>query len=774
MERIPEVKWEEIDSVNKEPETLAVAFELLFIKENLCSFDKVDESSIYYFSNRLMEVPPKEANEDLIDVFSWTLYVSTFFVLKKEYSTAYNVMEWFSVQLPLKWAAKNEINEGIYVYAAVLYSFAKSQVERLSKEDILYFAKLTFGKLDSSVHFSIELSFIERNWRAVLTTNEFFGWSFGVLAIFSEEIADVFDLPSETVLERYLDDYINMSSMLRLDESELLNSSLKSVYSKISNNLLENSVEFFKGTYEEPADFRRYFKTIKKSEVLDSEEQLLLLRKYLKIIMDIISKESSLLAFLKEIEKKKYLVPFLDFTSENDWAHRILNEMINLGTVESYRVALLVYNEWLKPSVKEWVKEEQPFPLAYIYHETNRSEEAIELYEKLYNKEPNNTSVINNLSILYSSYLKDYDAALALLEKGRTIDPYHENININIKSVKERIEKEKKRPQLMKERYYKKINKLQRSLLFAAYKLSGEEAVTDERLQAVTKLNDHRFFKQNIKVLIDLELISYDHSDGYELDKTVYEMVENYINPKIEREVVRASSNTYYRPIFFHDSEIRLYQALIELFPQQLVFPNMDLKAIIEVDKIKQHLDPDVLDYMFKAHVDFAIINNTTYLPILCIEKDSEFQDKGQAAENAAKKNLIFNTSGLPLIRVRFNSAMDPERLREEIKQATKEFLLLVQNEDDKNGILKEFDLKRFGIYTELPDDEELYEAWKEIVGVMLYDQTSRIELNRKDSILTITLSSSVEQVIDYGKESIKAKLYYKFPALNSVVFLFQ
>ena len=55
----------------------------------------------------------------------------------------------------------------------------------------------------------------------------------------------------------------------------------------------------------------------------------------------------------------------------------------------------------------------------------------------------------------------------------------------------------------------------------------------------------------------------------------------------MEREIVRASSNCFYRPIFYHESEIRLYQALIELFPQQLVFPNMDLKTVIDVEKVK-------------------------------------------------------------------------------------------------------------------------------------------------------------------------------------------
>lgn len=93
-----------------------------------------------------------------------------------------------------------------------------------------------------------------------------------------------------------------------------------------------------------------------------------------------------------------------------------------------------------------------------------------------------------------------------------------------------------------------------------------------------------------------------------------------------------------YRPIFYHESEINLYRVLLELFPQHFVFPNMDLKTIIEVEKIRDYISADYLDYLFKAHVDFAIIDTTSYLPILTFEKDSEYQDREPQKSNAIKK----------------------------------------------------------------------------------------------------------------------------------------
>jgi hypothetical protein len=199
----------------------------------------------------------------------------------------------------------------------------------------------------------------------------------------------------------------------------------------------------------------------------------------------------------------------------------------------------------------------------------------------------------------------------------------------------------------------------------------------------------------------------------------------------------------------------------------------MDLKTIIDVEKIKKYLDSDILDYFFKAHVDFAIIDTTTYFPIISYEKDSEYQDREPQKTNAIKKNTIFQTSGLPLIRLRYNSAMDYERLKEEIKQATKDFLLDVKAEREDNELLGQFDLKSFGIQEKLPSVADLSLVWEKVVGDIVAKKTENISLDEKQAILTITLSPEIKPIIELSKEALKTKIYQEIKELNQIIILF-
>lgn len=58
---------------------------------------------------------------------------------------------------------------------------------------------------------------------------------------------------------------------------------------------------------------------------------------------------------------------------------------------------------------------------------------------------------------------------------------------------------------------------------------------------------------------------------------------------------------------------------------------------------------------------------------------------------------------------------MDYERLKEEIKQATKEYILQISGSTDAETrrILESIDPKRFGIVTAQPLDDELKGVWE-------------------------------------------------------------
>lgn len=415
------------------------------------------------------------------------------------------------------------------------------------------------------------------------------------------------------------------------------------------------------------------------------------------------------------------------------------------------------------------------FEIAYSLHDGNKLDEAKVLYERLIQKDQTSGSIYNNLAVIYRNKDKNFDKALEYFEQAKRIDPeeelYQNNINVTIDLIK----KEKERPKKQIDNYFKKTDKKLKSICFTLFKLEDLEIVTTEDIENSTNFKGSYLIK-HLNELQSLDLIHNDKEKGWRLEEPIREKVESYVDPKLERQIIRNNKVVMYRPIFYHESEISLYRVLTELFPQHLVFPNMDLKTIIQVEKIREHLDHDHLDYMFKAHVDFAIIDTTTYFPILTFERDSDFQDREPNKVNALKKNLIFETSGLPLIRIRYNSAMDYERLKEEIKQSTKEFILEISGNTDSETrrILESINPARFGILKDIPTDEDLKNAWKNIVGHIIANHTRRIELDQIQFVLKVTLDEDVRQVLELGADGIKSKLYQAYPMLNSIQFYWE
>ncbi len=415
---------------------------------------------------------------------------------------------------------------------------------------------------------------------------------------------------------------------------------------------------------------------------------------------------------------------------------------------------------------------ENLFELAYSLKNENQTSEARRLYEALLLEEPNHDSALNNLAVIYRDVDKNYEKALVYFEQAANLNPSEEIYKNNIKKTMEIIKKEKEKPKRQIDNYFKQTDKQQKSICFTLYKLEDLDKVTTEDIEKVSSFKG-TYLNRHLAHLQKLELI-YNHPEkGWRLEEPIRENVASYVNPKLERQIIRNNQAILYRPIFYHESEINLYRVLLELFPQHFVFPNMDLKTIIEVEKIRDYINSDLLDYLFKAHVDFAIIDTTSYLPILTFEKDSEYQDREPQKSNALKKNAIFQASGLPLIRIRYNSAMDYERLKEEIKQATKEYILEISGSSDAEArrILASIDPKRFGVLTELPSDDELKETWEKLVGNVIVVHTTSLELDKEQCVLRVTIDESVKPVLEFGADSIKSTLYQQYPILNAVQF---
>ncbi|MDF2882759.1 MAG: hypothetical protein K0R54_3316, partial [Clostridiaceae bacterium] len=396
------------------------------------------------------------------------------------------------------------------------------------------------------------------------------------------------------------------------------------------------------------------------------------------------------------------------------------------------------------------------FQLAYSFNESGNKKIAKELYQDAIDGGSKSPAVYNNLGVIYDNE-GDIQRALEFFSKASELDPKDEISKNNKERTEKYIIETKKREQQLKNTYFKKVQKYHRVILFAIHRYSDE--VTDDVLHDIIK-QDKYMLKRNIKFLLDNDMLQLTQNGIYIINPIVEKLIDEYVNPTLEREIVKVDNSKFYRPIFYHESEISLYRVLIEL---HFIFPNMSLKTIFDIDKFRELIDQEVLSYLFKAHVDFVVVNTATYFPVLAFEKDSEYNDNEPSKTNNEYKNQIFKTGGIPMIRLRYNSGMDYERLKQEVKDATK--TLILEIESGKNysevDLLREVDKKKFGITNSSIDLKVVQKEWDNVVGSGIAIKSKVIDV--EDRILIIEISNDLKSIIEMSKENINRKMLEKF-----------
>ncbi len=433
----------------------------------------------------------------------------------------------------------------------------------------------------------------------------------------------------------------------------------------------------------------------------------------------------------------------------------------------------IISNYYLSNNSESWL-EVYYFEIAYSLNECRFVDEAKEVYEMLIKSSNTSSSIYNNLAIIYESQ-GELQKALELITIAASIDKGDKVVENNLKRIKEKIVGEKERKKQLETAYFKKTNRYHKSILFTIYKSMENTDLTIDNLFSIVK-QDEKFVRKNIDDLINLKLIKFTKNTelikDIVIEPSILKLIENYVDPSTEREIVKVDNNKLYRPIFFSESEIMLYKVLMELFPQHLVFPNMSLKTIIDVDKMNNLFGKDIIDYLFTAHVDFAIVSTINYFPVIAFEKDSNYHDEGRGRENTQKKNQIFRASGLPLVRLRFNNGIKYEKLKSDVKKATKDLILEInkENEGFLNEITKEIDIKKFGVVESTIDLDTVAKEWETIVGSDISKKSRIIDII--DGSLQIEVSKGLEPTIELIKNTVFQKLGAKFDVIKKLNFL--
>jgi hypothetical protein len=137
--------------------------------------------------------------------------------------------------------------------------------------------------------------------------------------------------------------------------------------------------------------------------------------------------------------------------------------------------------------------------------------------------------------------------------------------------------------------------------------------------------------------------------------------INPHIAPLLEREskhaiigrIVRTQGTSAVKQVFNSQREFSIYQVIVQLCPNHLVFPNSSLQSIMNYDRMKDLVDQADFGYYLRASVDLVVVSSTTYLPMLAFEVDSVWHDTEKQQERDDRKDRLFAVAGIPFMRLR-------------------------------------------------------------------------------------------------------------------------
>ncbi len=148
---------------------------------------------------------------------------------------------------------------------------------------------------------------------------------------------------------------------------------------------------------------------------------------------------------------------------------------------------------------------------------------------------------------------------------------------------------------------------------------------------------------------------------------------------------MRANTEIISKPIFNSGGEYTVYAHLVQIFPNHLVFPNMALQAIFQYSRMKELISRADFQYYLMAMVDFCITSTVNYIPIMAVEVDSHYHEEPEQKERDKKKDRIFQTGGVPLLRIRAHGQPTEASLRNQLSRAI-EVLITDTPQDDRSN----------------------------------------------------------------------------------------
>jgi hypothetical protein len=108
------------------------------------------------------------------------------------------------------------------------------------------------------------------------------------------------------------------------------------------------------------------------------------------------------------------------------------------------------------------------------------------------------------------------------------------------------------------------------------------------------------------------------------------------------------------RSLFKSSQEKEFFEAMREIYPRFIVYPNVALSTVIEFDNVKQGLSSAEKNYFFTGIIDCVVFtDDQSYMPKYFFELDSSYHDNPAQMKKDGYKNNILSAAGQKLYRIR-------------------------------------------------------------------------------------------------------------------------
>jgi hypothetical protein len=163
---------------------------------------------------------------------------------------------------------------------------------------------------------------------------------------------------------------------------------------------------------------------------------------------------------------------------------------------------------------------------------------------------------------------------------------------------------------------------------------------------------DEVWASRHYNKLVETGMILHPKGGGYTINPHIKPLIEKESKHAVVGRIVRAQGTSAVKQVFNSQREFTIYQVMMQLCPNQLVFPNCSLQSIMSFDRMKSLVDDDDFNYYLRASVDIVVVSSTTYLPLLAIEVDSAWHETEKQQRNDVKKDRLFAAAGIPFMRL--------------------------------------------------------------------------------------------------------------------------